>query len=146
LDGRRPSSPSRPISWNRSASLPGFHAPQEERELGVLERREDGEEVVGLEDEADVLQAESGELGAAQLGEVPARDPDPAARGRGEATDEVEERGLPRAGRTRHGHELAGLDLQREITHRLHGLRLLLVDLPHALGADGGRRVGGRLG
>jgi hypothetical protein len=80
---------------------------EQQRQLHVAERRENGDEVVHLEDEPHVAGAPRGELGAAQAADLVTSHGD-AARSRDvKAAHQVEERALPRAARTHEGDEIA---------------------------------------
>src|SRR6266511_3542498 len=93
---------------------------QEQRELDVLEDREDRDEVEGLEDEADRPEPEVRECPLGEpSGVPPVHDDRPRGR-RVYAADEVEERRLPGARRAGDGEELALPHLDRGVAHRRH--------------------------
>jgi hypothetical protein len=119
-----------------------IHAPQHEGELGVLHRREDGKEVVGLEDEPDALQAELGPLALRHGAHLAAVHPDLAPCGIGESADEVHQGGLPRTRRTAEGRELPGLDGEGDVLDGMYRRVSLPEGLPEAFGLH--RRVRGR--
>jgi hypothetical protein len=83
-----------------------------DREEDVLARRQIGQELKALEDEADLVPAEEGELILRQVLDRPAVDPHLAGGGAVEAGHQGEEGGLAAAGGPQHGHELARLDPQ----------------------------------
>ena len=64
---------------------------EEEGEFDVFEGAEDGDEVVELEDVADVFGAPLGELGAGEVGDVAVVDFEVTGGGGVDAGDEVEE-------------------------------------------------------
>ncbi len=79
----------------------------DERQLDVLERGRAGEEVVGLEDEADPLPTDVGAPGLVQRGHLFADEPIRARRRPVEKAENAEQRRLPGAGRAHDGEELA---------------------------------------
>ncbi len=88
-------------------ALGGGGAVVDEGELDVVEAGGAGEEVEGLEDEADLLVADAGELVVVELGDVVAVEP-VFTLGRGvEAADEVHQGGLAGAGGAHDGDVLA---------------------------------------
>src|SRR5256885_16515289 len=70
---------------------------EEERQLDVLIRREDRNQVVELEDEADVARAPGRELAGLERSERFAGDPDLPVGGRVDARAQVRARGFPGA-------------------------------------------------
>ena len=110
------------------------HATEQERELRVLESRQHGQEVEGLEDEPDALEPEPGELLVREVRDLLVPDPDTPPGGARQPPQHVEQGRLPRAGRARHGHEVALADLEGHPSNRLDGLGLLGIDLPDVLG------------
>ena len=96
------------------AALGGGDALVEQRDLDVLGDRQLGDEVEGLEDEADLLAAHAGELVVAELLDRLAVEL-VAARGRPvEAAEEVHERRLARTRRTHDRDVLAARDHEVE--------------------------------
>jgi hypothetical protein len=95
--------------------IPARQVGQQERQLDVLEGRQDGDEVVELEDEPDVVGAPAGRLGVGHPADVLAADLDVARGGRIQAGDEVQQRRLARAGRSHQGEELALIHVQVEV-------------------------------
>ena len=85
---------------------------QEERQLHVLERRQDGNQIVELEDEPDVPRPPGGELRVFQGAERLARDPHVAARGLVDAPDQVQERRLSGAAGSHERQEFSPLHLE----------------------------------
>jgi hypothetical protein len=87
---------------------------QQQGQLDVLKRREHRDEVVHLEDEADVARAPVGQFPARHVRDFIARHADGAARRNIEAAQQVEQRGFARAARPHEGHEIAAVDVQVE--------------------------------
>ena len=82
------------------------------RQDDVAAGGEAGEEVEALEDEADGAAAKQGAVGVAHLAQVVAVDPHDAGGGRGEAAEDVEQRGLAAARGAHDGHYLAFMDFE----------------------------------
>ena len=80
---------------------------EQERQLDVLGRREDRDQVERLEDEAHRLGAMPGSPGIRELVDRVSLDDHPSVVDLIEAGQAVEQCGLSRAGRTHHGEELA---------------------------------------
>ena len=99
------------------------HPGDAHRHLGVLERVELGQQVMKLEDEANLPVAECDDLGIRQRRQFRLADPDGAAIGAIEATEHVQQRALPHARRADDGHHLPGVDTEIEIAQ--HGQRRL---------------------
>src|SRR5690606_18670243 len=89
---------------------------QQQRQLDVALGRQYRQEVVELEDEADVPRAPAREAGAAEAADCRAADVDRAARRRVEATQQVEQRGLARP---RRAHERQEITLRNVEIHAL---------------------------
>ncbi len=87
-------------------------ATQVEREGDVFQAGESGEEVEELEDEADFVAADAGELVVGDAAQEGAIDADIAIGGAIEPTDEIEESGFAGAGGTDEGNHFAFIDLQ----------------------------------
>ncbi len=88
-------------------SLAGRAAADRQRALDVLAGGQDGDQVEALEDETDVVTAE-----ACEGRHVLAKEAEASAAGLVDATDEVEERALAAAARSRHREELARRDVE----------------------------------
>ena len=102
----------------RSRRLERAAAVVEQRQLDVVERARARQQVEALEDEADLLVADARQIVARQPRHVaPSRTYWPLDR-TVEAPEDVHERGLAGAGRSRDGHELAGLDVERHAAKR----------------------------
>src|SRR5512144_649449 len=115
-------------------------------ELGVLERGQRGEEVEGLEDEADRLAPEPEELRPRRPGDVLSGDRHPSRGGGIEGSDHVQEGRLATAGGTEDDSELPRLDIQRDLLERRHGHLADPVAARDALELDQWtRRLGGRV-
>ena len=109
-----------------------------EREDDVLLGREHGEEVEELEDEADVLAPELGQLGVPELRDGGAVDLDLALGRAVEAGEDVHERRLAGARRAHDGGELAALDVERDAAQRSHRGVALAVDADDVVRRDDG--------
>jgi len=110
----------------------------EEGQLDVAEERGLGEQVEGLEDEADLLVPDRGELEAGELRDVLPFQAVGAVGRCVEAAEDVHEGGLARAGGAYDRDHLALLDLEVDPTQRLHGELARVVGLGHPLHADQG--------
>src|SRR3974390_234427 len=98
------------------------------RDVDVALRRERGQQVELLEDEADFLLAHARALGVGERGEVDAVDGDATGVGVSESTQDIEKGGLAATGRADDADELALLDLERYSAQGLH------IDLADAVG------------
>ena len=108
--------------------------PVEQRQLDVVERRRARQQVEALEHEPDLLIAHARQLVLRQLRHVPAVELIDAARRPVETAGDVHERRLAGSRRAGHGHELAGLDVERHAAQRADFVVAHLVDLgevPH---------------
>ena len=96
--------------------LVGGDAPPavEHGQLDVFERGRAGEEIEALEDEAEFLVAEVGELVAVQLGDVHAIEQVASRRRPIQAPQCIHEGGFARAARAHDGHELALVEFERD--------------------------------
>ncbi len=101
-----------------------------------------GEEIEGLEDEADLLVANAGELVVVELGDVVAVEPVVALRGRVEAADEVHQRGFAGAGGAHDGDVLVVADAEVDAAQGVDLLVAHLVGLPEIVGDDDVAGVG----
>ena len=117
----RPTSPA--TSTDRScglgADLAGALVGQ--RELDVLEDRVLLDQVVRLEDEAEVAAADLGELVVVEPGDVAAAQEVLAAGGAVEAAQQVEHGALARARRAHDGDVLAGIEVDRDAPQGVDG-------------------------
>ena len=86
----------------------------------VLERGHGGDEMEGLEDDADVPSAEPGETVLVQRGEVVSGHRDLPAGRPLEPADDHEERGLPRTGGPHDAHRLPGREFEVDAAQDLH--------------------------
>jgi hypothetical protein len=84
----------------------------EQRHLDVLRGREGGEQVMELEDEAESARAETRSLPFVQRSRRTSLQLDFTSTRPVQQPDQVEERALPGAGRSRQRNELAGAHLQ----------------------------------
>ncbi len=92
-----------------------IEAAQLEGDLDVLPRGQRGDEVEGLEDEADLLRAQPRPRVLAQRAELDAVEEDAPAGGPVEARHQREQRALAAARRAEDGHVRAGGHVQRDI-------------------------------
>ena len=92
---------------------------EQQRQFHVFERREHGDQVVELKDEADVTSAPRGQRALRQGADFRIADADRAARRPIDAGEEVQQCGLARAGRAHQSQEVALGDGDRDaIEHR----------------------------
>jgi hypothetical protein len=84
----------------------------DQRQLDVVQRGGAGQQVEGLEDEADLLVADARQLVVVQFADQLAVEPVAALGGRVEAADQVHQRGLAGAGGAHDGDVLVVLDAQ----------------------------------
>ena len=101
-----------------------------------MQRGGAGEQVEGLEDEADLLVADAGQLIVVELGDVVTVEPVAAAGGRIEATDEVHQGRLAGAGGAHDGDVFVMADAQVDAAEGVDLLIAHLVGLPKILGDD----------
>ena len=111
---------------------------QQQRQLDVLDGVQHRDEVIELEDEADVAAAPVGQLALGQRRQIGARDRDLARGDAVDAGDQVQQRRLARAGRAHQRDELALGHVEVDAVEDLDLLRVALIDLAHVLHADGG--------
>ena len=100
------------------APFPLRYAAVEEGRLHVLLHRELGDQVEGLEDEADAPVAQRGELRVVEARDLPAVEEIVAARGAVQAAEDAEQRRLARPRGAHHRHRLAGRDLEAHVAQR----------------------------
>src|SRR5262249_17579970 len=93
---------------------------EEERQLDVLERREDRDQVVELEDVADGARAPPRERRLGELRHVLALDEDGASRRTVDPGEDVEERRLARAGGAHEREELARRHVEVDAAEDVH--------------------------
>src|SRR5438874_241147 len=87
---------------------------QQQRQLDVLERRQHGNQVVELKDEADVARAPRGQRAFREAADLGAADANRAARGTIDAGQQVEQRRLARSRRPHQPEEIAFGDGDRD--------------------------------
>ena len=104
------------------APLLGLHTERYERRLDVLLRGQRRDEVERLEDDADLLGAQPGQLGLADGGEVHAVQLDAAGGGAVETADHLQQGGLAAARGALDDELVAVLDGEVDATQRLHRL------------------------
>ena len=105
----------------------------QEGELHVAQKRGLGEEVEGLEDEADLLVADGRDLEARELVDVVSLQAVGAGGGGVEAAEDVHEGRLAGAGRADDRHHLPALDLEVDPLQRVNRDLAGVVGLGHAL-------------
>src|SRR6185312_2810108 len=93
-------------------ALRGPKLGQQQRQFHVLLRAQHRQQVVELEHEADVGRAPFCERALAEFVDARAADRDAAVAGRIQATDQVQQGGLARSGRTHQGEEVALRDVE----------------------------------
>ena len=112
--------------------LGGRQIGEQQRQLHVPLRRQRGQQVVELEDEAHVRGAPGGQLAPGQAIDAPAlHDDDPAGR-RVEPADQIQERGLAGSRWAHQRHEVALGDVEVDAVQRLDPLASAAIDLGHA--------------
>ena len=104
----------------------------------VLRRREGGDQVEGLEDEADALAAQAGEATLVHGGDHVAVEHDLPGGDRVQAGQAVHERGLAGAGRPHDGGEAGAGDVDVDGVERCDGARSAAVDLGEVACGDHG--------
>ena len=122
-----------PSPTSRSASAAGIGCVGDVGdELDVLARRQARNQVVELEDEADVLAAVLRERGVGRRREIEVLEAHPAGRRRVEAAEDVEQRGLAAARMAEQDEQLARDDVEIDAAQRRHLDLAHLVDLREA--------------
>ena len=114
-------------------------AREEKRQFDVLGRREDGDQVEGLEDESHRRRAVLRALRVAHLVNVVAADEHGAGVDVVEAGQAVQHRRLARARRPHHGHEFTLTDGDGHVFERVDGFGASSIGLPD-VGRDQNRR------
>jgi len=115
-------------------------ARQVQREEDVLLRREGGDEVVGLEDEADAVAAEVGERGVVEGGDLGAGDGDGAGVCGVQPGEAVHEGGLARAGGAHDRGEAGTLEVDVHAVKGVHRGLARAIGLHQGAGGHGGER------
>ena len=87
----------------------------------VFEHGEARDQIVELEDEADMLAPIAGQLGLAGVDEIVVAPHRLARSRRIEAAEDVEQRRLAGAGRSQQHDEFAFVDVEVEVAQRMHG-------------------------
>ena len=100
--------------------LADAHPVELQRQHHVLDRGERGDEVEALEDVADVPAPQVRAAAGVERRQVLPVDEHPARARLLERPGQVQQRGLPAAGRPHHRDELTGRDRQRDARHRAH--------------------------
>src|SRR5690606_9586616 len=113
-----------------------------EGEPDLVQAGERGDEVAGLEDEADPLPSDPGQLTPRGGPEVELAEPDRAGGGRGERARDSEQARLAGTGRTDDRHELAGPHLEGDVVECEDDLLAITVGEGDVLeGQGGGHRL-----
>ena len=97
-----------------AAAFERWRSLNEKRVLDIFGGGEDGDEIEGLKDEADLFAAEQGGFGRGEAGGVDAFNQDAAGGGLVDAADEVEEGGFAAAAGAGDGEKIAAMDGERE--------------------------------
>ena len=113
------------------------------REQDVFERGERGDELVGLEDEADGLAADLGELVLGQVADGGAVEVDVAGGGCVQTGEQAEEGRFAAAGGTHDGDELAFGDGEVEAFEDVDGARAVADRLAESIHDNHGRGASG---
>src|SRR3989442_365985 len=108
----------------------------DEGQLHVVQGGRAGQQVEGLEDEADLLVADPGQRIVGQVGDLLPVEPVLTAARRVEAADQVHERRFPRARGSHHCHILVTPDLDADAAQRAHDLRPHVVRARELVGED----------
>ena len=124
----------------------GLPAGEVERQRDVLQRGERRDQVEGLEDEADLVAPELGQLLVVSVGEVGAADVHLAGGERVEAGHAVHQRGLARARRAHDRGEPPAVEVDGDAVEGAHLGVARAVDLGGVQRAGGRHGVGGGVG
>ncbi len=122
--------------FGAAAALGAVQAGVGERQFDVGERGGAGDEVEGLEDEAELAVAQVGELVLVEVVGVGAVDQVAPAGGDVEAAKDVHQRALAAAGAAHDRDEVAALDAQRDAAQRWHADRADRVGLADVADVD----------
>jgi hypothetical protein len=122
--------------FGAGGALGGGGTVVDERELDIVERGGAGEEVEGLEDEADFFIADAGELVVIELGDIVTVEPVAALRRGVEAADEVHQRGFTGSGWAHDGNVLVVADAEVDAAEGVDLLVSHLIGLPEIVGDD----------
>ena len=125
---------SRPTSLEHATRLlqaAAFHI-QFVGKQNIFKSGESLDELIGLEDKADLAPAHSGQLRFRQIVDGHAVEPDLAFAGRIEAGEQTQQRALPASARAHDGHKLPGRNVQRDSLQNLHAPRAVLDPLLRA--------------
>jgi hypothetical protein len=114
------------------APLGGADAQRHERGLHVLVRAERGDQVEGLEDEAERAGPHPPDRAVARPRQIGAPEPDVAGGGPVEAAEQLQQRRLAMAGLALDGEPLPLADLKAQVTDGEYLLVPLVVDLADA--------------
>ena len=115
--------------------------PSSELQADVLDRREEGKEVVGLEDQPDLVPAHAGAFRVGQGRDLSAPDRHASCRGGVEAADQAEQGRLPAAARPCYGKATSGLHVEAYAVDRLDHAGGGLISLRDVFQLDACARV-----
>ena len=134
---RRSPSPTASISVSSQLAV-GALATDAQRQGDVLLGGQDGEQVVGLEDEADRAAPQQREVAVVEAVEARAVDLDPALGRPVEPGEDVQQRRLARARRAHDGREAAGRERHVDASEGVDGRRSRAEALDEVVAADHG--------
>src|SRR5262249_16252419 len=109
---------------------------EQQRKLDVLERSKHWNQVVHLEDKADVARAPLGELAGGHVRDLIAGYGDAAVRRNIEAAEQVQKRGLARPAGTHKRHEIALVDVEIQPLQNLDIFAATAIGLVQAADLD----------
>src|SRR5262249_13199828 len=109
---------------------------EEQRQLHVLKRGEHRDQVVHLEDEADVASAPLCELVGGHMGDLVAGDRDATVSRYIQAAQEIQQRGLAGAAGAHEGHEIAFINVEIKALKDLNFFATATVRLVQAADLD----------
>ena len=134
------------MSRTRSSRSRAAGAGDAQRDADVLGRGQHRDEAERLEDERDGAAAQQHPLALAHRGDVAPGDVHAAAGRAVQAADDVEQRGLARAGPPAQRDQLARADRERDAAQRVHGRAAAAEGAGHVAGGDHRPAVGGPRG
>ena len=117
-------------------TLAGGDAAIDQRQFDILHRGGARQEIVALEDEADIEIAQHGAAVAVETASIDAHETVGSGRRCVEAADDVHRRRLARAGRTHDGDEFTAADGKIDASQRMHRGLALAIAFPDLVEAD----------
>ena len=118
------------------APLPGGHAAVDQRQLDIFQSGGAGQEIVALEDKADIEIAQQSAAAPVERASIRAEKIVAAGSRRVEAADNVHGSGFAGAGRPHDGDELALIDRQIDARQRVHLGLAMAVGFPDIVKPD----------